>query len=124
MRTLPHALMLPFLLAACAATVPAQSGSAAGPAGDTLVTLEEAMADPSWIARSPSRARWSPDGTRVLYSREEPDGTTLTWEVDLAGDGTPRALSVEEEAALAPTGGVWNPDRSLRLATDHGDLGA
>jgi len=118
MRHAIPALSCALLLLSCAAAAPRPPQSGAAPP----VTLEEAMADPSWIARSPERARWSADGTRVLYSRDEPDGSSRTWAVDLTGDGTPRALSVEEEAALVPTGGTWSPDRTRRLVTMHGDL--
>jgi len=121
------ALSTVLLTVSCAATTPAaMSGQAATPApakespiqahtpaGDAI-TLEQIMADPDWLARSPQGAYWRYDGQGVIYQRKQ-EGSPVTEHYlvlpgqDLNGDQIP----VSDLHQYAYQNGVYNADRSL-----------
>jgi len=69
------------------------------------------------------QARWSPDGTRILFTSDR-GGNDNLWVIDR--DGT-RARPVSEEKDKAVNCGSWSPDGTEVIArkrlTDHSSLG-
>ena len=88
------------------------------------------------IARNVSRNRadeysptWSPDGSKLAWAREPPDGSARGWVVIADPDGS-NQVEIREPADLAPP--MWapaapastatSPTRSARLAERVGDV--
>lgn len=118
------------VLVGVASVTSAQSGQAAADVpitakvavGPLALTLEQIMADPDWIARSPERAYWSDDSGFVYYSRKrfgedrrdlykvnvQTGQTTLVTPADLPGEDV--------------RGGAYTRDRRAKVYARGGDL--
>lgn len=104
------------ILPCCAQALPAQQAESSAP-----ITLEQAMADPAWIARSPERAAWTQDGSAITFQRDDEQGISRRWIHELAS-GESHEMTAEEQVLLAPRGGDWNEARTIRVLSIHGDL--
>ena len=83
------------------------------------VTLEQIMADPDWIARSPERPGFADDGRTVRYQRKRAGSVLRDWfEVPVRG-GDPVPL---DEGDVLPPGGTWRRDGRARATVHEGDV--
>ncbi|QDU66633.1 S9 family peptidase [Engelhardtia mirabilis] len=115
-------------LPACASlatqgTAVSEPQQAPASAAASELTLERIMADPAWIARSPSGAMWADDSLSFYYRRERADdfGLTDLFQVDLIS-GETRRLPDEELGLVPGRGGVFDRERARKLFERHGDL--
>ena len=95
-----------------AATLTAQRGAPAPAAG---VTLEQIMADPDWIGRSPENAYWGDDNKTIYYSQKR-EGSPLRdlYAVEVA-TGAIRKVPDGELAGASAIGGDYNRGRTLHV---------
>jgi len=47
--------------------------------GNTLMTMEQAMAHPDWLGRQPETAYWSADSQHIYYQRKQQDSEIRDW---------------------------------------------
>lgn len=109
-------------LLALAATL-ASLHTPAQPGVDTHgISLELIMSDPEWIGRFPQNARWSAEGTRIVFERNRP-GSVLTdaFEIDPA-TGAERPLTDAERALSGRVRWAFDADRTRRVGSLGGDL--
>lgn len=97
----------------------------AADAAPRTATLKQIMADPSWIARSPTSPRWTADGSAVVFERRR-DGADLndTYRLPLDGSTPLGAAEIVPDAELPAlgTGAVWWPGGEAALFEHAGDI--
>ena len=119
-------------LATGLATGMASGGAAVQAAehGGRTPTLKQIMSDPEWVARSPSGAYWSWDGSAVVYSRRI-EGSRLSerWRVDVGLDegagwdvGEAGVIADEDLPYVTASGGVFDAARSRKIFSRSGDV--
>ncbi len=65
-----------------------------GQTGQTLMTIEQAMAHPDWLGRQPELAYWSADSQSVIYQRKQAGNELRDWhQVPVSGGQSPAAAS-------------------------------
>ncbi|WP_440056074.1 prolyl oligopeptidase family serine peptidase [Pseudoalteromonas sp. T1lg65] len=79
--------------------------------GSELITLEQAMANPDWIARSPSRPYWSANSTDIYYSQKQA-GNELRDLFKVSATKAPTKVSLDELHSVGANDGVFNTDKS------------
>ncbi len=86
------------------------------------LTIENIMQGYRWIGSSPSRVRWSEDGSEIYFSwNPDGDDESSLFAVDRAG-GEPRKLTGDERRTLPSQGGDYNRSRDKKLYTKNGDI--
>lgn len=89
-------------------------------AGQPVPGLEQIMAHPDWVARSPRAAGWSLDSRTVWYRRKQAGSEQVDWwSVDTRGAAPSQQGETARERALAP-GGETRPDGRYRVKTVDG----
>ncbi|USN98724.1 MAG: S9 family peptidase [Phycisphaeraceae bacterium] len=91
-------------------------------AGAETPTLKQIMADPAWVARSPTAPCFSWDGRSILFDRQR-EGSRLRdrWRVGLDG-GEPVRIEDRDLPFITDPGGAFNTDRSLKVFSRSGDV--
>ena len=86
-------------------------------------TLKQIMADPEWIARSPSNIAWSWDGRSVLFDRER-EGSRLSdrWRVRAEAGAEPAVIPDDELPFASARGGVFNEEHTKKAFARSGDI--
>ncbi len=99
------------------------TGAASGP------TLEQIMREPDWIARSPERVQWTIDGSAIVFDQRLPGlvgrdlrETSILGVGALGALGEPVVLDDATDAGILRDSGVWNPDGSVSIVSQGGDL--
>ncbi len=97
--------------------------NAAEGAGVRTPTLKQIMADPEWIARSPSNTAWSWDGRSVLFDRDR-EGSRLSdrWRVAARAGAEASIIPDDELPFASERGGVFNDDRTEKAFARSGDI--
>lgn len=92
------------------------------PTAPVSLSLEQIMADPDWIARSPERPFWSDDSRYVYYSRKRlGDEQRDLYRVDAStGETTP--IEPAQLADVDARGGSYSRARSAKVYSRGGDL--
>ncbi|WP_198683873.1 prolyl oligopeptidase family serine peptidase [Aliidiomarina celeris] len=127
-RTLALAITAALFSAACAST--SDSSVAASPALQTkalqtqayqpsqaaaaegVITLEQIMADPDWLARSPENAFWSLDGSRILFQQKQ-QGAPIRSLFAMNSDGSNLAeVAFSELHEASSANRIYNAERS------------
>jgi dipeptidyl aminopeptidase/acylaminoacyl peptidase len=102
------------LLAFTSAAMLAFAAHAQTPASSSMLTLDQAMADPDWIGPPVEQAWWGWDGNRVHYALKRQGSVVRdTWTVPVAGGAAAR---VEDAALPALDGNFPVYDRARRQA--------
>ena len=104
------------LLAVFAVLVPVAA------AADSTPTLEQIMADPIWIGKTPQNPYWSADSTTIYYEQAR-DGESDNDLVRLAiSDGEPTVIEGDAWASVDHPRGAWSADRRRYAFSRFGDL--
>lgn len=61
-------------------------------AGTTLMTMEQAMADPDWLGRQPEGEFWSADSSKIYFQRKQAGSEIRDW----------HAIQLQQNHAIAP----------------------
>lgn len=124
-----HALLLAAALALASPAAIARQDAPPPRTPLSLVTLEQIMSDPDWIARSPERPYWADDGSGVYFLRKrEGSEARDLWRADvrIVGDhyefDAPRQLSEKERALADERSGALSDDRQWKVFSRGGDL--
>src|SRR5690554_5785506 len=126
-RTLALAITAALFSAACAST--SNSSVAASPAlqtqalqtqayqpsqaaAEAVITLEQIMADPDWLARSPENAFRSLDGSRILFQQKQ-QGAPIRSLFAMNSDGSNLAeVALSELHEVSSANRIYNAERS------------
>src|SRR5690554_2130533 len=83
-------------------------------AKDNALSMEQIMADPDWIGRSPERPFWSADGQQVLFLQKQEGSPVRTLQKVNVENGQPHVSEVALSALHheATNSRVYNADRS------------
>lgn len=84
--------------------------------------LDQLMADPDWVARSPSSPGWADDGRRVWYRRERADSELWDWWTVPVRGGAAAVVEVGSSERGLPPGGERSRDGRWRVHTVEGDV--
>ena len=88
--------------------------------GAPIPELDQIMADPDWVARSPWWPGWSTDSRTVWFHRERTDSDEWDWwTVPASGGDAVRMGQTSREQALAPMGET-RADGRYRVTTVQG----
>lgn len=84
------------------------------PKGDAPLTLNQIMADPDWLGRSPESGYWRYDSEAVMYIRKR-EGQKLKdlWQLPLEQPGNGKRVALEELHQLRDNRRVYNRGRTL-----------
>jgi len=104
------------------ATASARAAEAPHPRPATITN--EAIWSGALDGRPVTRAAWSPDGTRVVFSRREPDSrSSRLYLYDVpTGRTRPVTAADDDTSKLVPSSWSWSPDGGKILAEAAGDL--
>jgi len=114
-------LLTPLVLALLAASPSAADATAANTT-TAEITLEQIMADPEWIARTPENGYWGEGGDAIYYRRERKDGEERDlYRLDL-GSGEAQVVEAKEMRRAGAPGGDVGPERRHRVYERRGDI--
>ena len=82
--------------------------------GDTKLTLEQIMADPDWMGRSPESPFWSIDGNAIYYSQKR-EGSVLNdlWQQDIKTDSQAEPVAPQYLHQADSRNRVSNANKSM-----------
>ncbi|PTB86253.1 S9 family peptidase [Pseudidiomarina aestuarii] len=90
---------------------------------DSVLTLNQIMADQEWVARSPSNAYWMADGSGVIYQQERENSELNDWyHLALENPSEAHTIPLDRLHRYAHNDGVYNVDRSLLAYTFEGNI--
>lgn len=91
------------------------------PDGDEL-TLDQIMADPDWIGRSPENPRWSGDGKFIYYQRRQNGTEVRDWYRADTATGKSARVTAKELPTAIPVDGEYDSELRSVVFTRDGDL--
>ncbi len=86
------------------------------------VTLEQIMADPDWIARSPETPLWNYDSNTIYFRRKRQGSEIRDWFRVSTDDHQISKVSLKDSLTEIPSRGRFSRDFSRELIVRHGDL--
>ncbi|QBY03276.1 S9 family peptidase [Thalassotalea sp. HSM 43] len=102
---------------------PVQGADVANPDADIKITLEKAMSDPDWIARSPQQWYWGDDSNTVFYQQKrEGNPVTDLFSKSLNAQGNGEKVDYANLHKVADRGAVSNADGSKELYVFKGNV--
>lgn len=88
----------------------------------SLITVEQAMADPDWFGRSPENARWADDSKHVYYQQKREGSELRDWfRYDLASGETIK-LEPADLPSIQSEGGDYDATATRRVFVRSGDV--
>ena len=88
---------------------------------DSSLTVDQIMADPSWVGHSPSAPFWSPDGQRLYFfwNPDQSPSDSLYW-IDSNAPHPQKVSTAQRPLVLAESNGTYNDNRDkLLFVQDH-----
>ena len=79
------------------------------------ISLEQIMADPDWIGRSPQRPYWSDDSRSVYFSQKRQGAEQLDlYRLRRDGDGLEK-IAPQQQGSADVDGGSLSPHRRMKV---------
>ena len=87
------------------------------------LTLEQIMADPDWMGRSPENAFWSADSNQVYYQQKRPGSEVRDWyQRALNADDNGSAVALSQLHQMGSTHVQYSADRRLQAWVFEGNI--
>jgi dipeptidyl aminopeptidase/acylaminoacyl peptidase len=84
-----------------------------GQTGQTLMTIEQAMAHPDWLGRQPELAYWSADSQSVIYQRKQAGNELRDWHQVPVSGGQSAVVALNNLDDIGAGEQIFSKDRQF-----------